>query len=334
MDARHLQDAALMNSFRWLASLKLTLALLIVFLTCISVALWRGDSFALPVAVCFLLLAINLLAAIIFLPALRRQTPLLVFHLCLLAVVLLVAIGRLVYFNGQAEVLEGESFEGVFSQQEAGALHPISLDGVKFVNRGFTVSYAPGLKRLKTRNQVAWLDEKGVEQTAIIGDDTPLILNGYRFYTSWNKGFALLFEWQPKVGEPIIGSVNLPGYPGNALKQAQQWNLPGVSEPVWAMLQFEGDLIPSDRDASFRLPDDYRVVVRHGDQRWELVPGVAQVIELPEGRLRYLEIRTWMGYLVTWDATIPWLLAASTLAVLALAWHFWAQFSRRPWNQD
>jgi cytochrome c biogenesis protein len=202
------------------------------------------------------------------------------------------------------------------------------------VNHGFTVSYAPGLKRLETRNRVTWLDDKGGEQSAVIGDDTPLVLNGYRFYTTWNKGFALLFEWQPSVGEPTLGAVHLPSYPINSLKQAQQWQLPGVREPVWAMLQFEGDLIPNDRDGHFRLPDDYQVVVRQGEQRWVLTPGQDQVIDLPGGQLRYHELRTWMGYMVTWDATIPWLLVASTLAVLALGWHFWQQFSRRPWNPD
>lgn len=321
-----------MPSLRWLASLKLTLLLLIVFLASVAVALWRGFDFAMPVAVCLSLLAVNLLSAIVCVPALRRQTSLLVFHLSLLMVVVLVAAGRLVYFKGQAEVVEGETFEGVFSQRDAGVFHPDALDRVRFVNHGFSVSYAPGLKRLETRNRVSWVDETGVEKMAVIGDDTPLILNGYRFYTTWNKGFALVFEWQPHNGEAIVGSVNLPGYPGNALKQAQQWHLPGVPEPVWAMLQFEGDLIPGDRDASFRLPDDYRVVVRYGDQRWELQPGAGAVINLPQGRLRYLEVRSWMGYLVTWDGTLPWLLLASTMAVLALAWHFWAAFSRRPWN--
>ena len=27
----------------------------------------------------------------------------------------------------------------------------------------------------------------------------------------------------------------------------------GMPEPVWAMLQFEGELIPEDRDGEFRL---------------------------------------------------------------------------------
>jgi cytochrome c biogenesis protein len=203
---------------------------------------------------------------------------------------------------------------------------------VSFVNHGFRIAYAPGLMRQETRNRVSWINARGVEEEAVIGDDKPLVLDGYRFYTTWNKGFALVFEWLPRNGSPALGSVNLPGYPANALKQAQEWHLPGVPGAIWTALQFEGDLIPPDRDAEFRLPDDYRVVVRYGDRRWELAPGDDAPIDLPGGQLRYVGLRTWMGYLVTWDATIPWLLAASALAVLALGWHFWSRFSRQPWN--
>jgi cytochrome c biogenesis protein len=315
-----------------MASLQLTLALFILLGVGLLVITLFDFQHALFVAVCMILLALNLLAHLLTKPRLRQQGPLLVFHLALLAVIVLVGLGRLVYLNGQAEVLEGEAFEGKLVGIDAGIWHPWRLDQVSFVNHGFQISYAPGLKRQETRNRVSWTDVAGAVQEQVIGDDKPLVLNGYRFYTSWNKGFSLLFEWLPTAGEPLLGSVNLPGYPGNALKQAQQWHLPGVREPVWAMLQFEGDLIDANSDSRFRLPDDYRVVVRYGDGRWELIPGRDETVDLPGGRLRYAGLRTWMGYTVTWDATIPWLLGACTLAVLALGWHFWRQFSRRPWN--
>lgn len=334
MDAKHLQDTPVMRLFMRLASLRMTLVLFVVLGVGILVAHVFELGFALFVASCLFLLAINLLATVVTNRHFRRQLPLLLFHLALLAIIVLVALGRLVYLNGQAEVLEGEAFDGRLVTTDAGILHPWDLDRISFVNHGFRVSYAPGLLRQETRNKVSWTDEQGRQQETEIGDDKPLVLNGYRFYTTWNKGFSLVFAWQPNGGEPVLGSVNLPGYPGNALKQAQQWLLPGLPEPVWAMLQFEGDLIPADREGEFRLPDDYRVVVRYGDQRWELQPGQDTVVDLPGGRLRYEGLTTWMGYLVTWDGTIPWLLLACTLAVLALAWHFWRQFARQPWNPD
>lgn len=317
-----------------LASLRLTLVLFVVLGLGVLLAHLFELGFALIVATCLALLAINLLATVMTNRRFRQQGPLLLFHLALLAIILLIALGRLLYLNGQAEVLEGEAFDGHLVSADAGVLHPWGLDRIAFVNHGFRVSYAPGLLRQETRNKVSWTDEQGIAHEAVIGDDKPLILHGYRFYTTWNKGFSLVFEWQPTAGEPLLGAVNLPGYPGNALKQAQQWQLPGLPEPVWAMLQFDGDLIPADRDGEFRLPDDYRVVVRYGDQRWELQPGRDTVIDLPGGRLRYDGLRTWMGYLVTWDGTIPWLLGACAVAVLALGWHFGRQFARQPWNPD
>lgn len=316
-----------------LASLKLTLAvfillgasLLLAYFSAVRTSPWLVFSLA--------LLAVNLLAAIATNRHFRRQLPLLVFHLALLAIVLLVAVGRLTYLRGKAEVVEGEEFEGRLTEADAGPWHPWGLEAARFTNLGFRIIYAPGLYRLGTENRVGWIDEQGQHHETVIGDHRPLVRNHYRFYANWNKGFALIFGWEPRKGAPVAGSVNLPGYPSNALKQAQQWQLPGEKEPIWAMLQFDGDLIPSETGGEFRLPPDYRVVVRQGGRRWELDPHLgASSIELPGGRLRYLGLRTWMGYEVAWDRTMPWLLAASVIAVLALGWHFWRKFAARPWD--
>lgn len=323
-----------MSVLRRLAAPRLTFAIFVLFLLGILFAHLATWSFSPVVSTCCVLWALNLIATLSTNVKFRRQPALLVFHLALLAIVVLVAFGRLTYLKGQAEVLEGQSFDGRLVNLESGRFHPWSLDKAVFVNHGFQVRYAPGLKRLETRNRVSWIDGQGLEQTLVIGDDLPLVFNGYRFYTTWNKGFSLLFEWHPAGGSVRVGAVNLPGYPGNALKQAQQWKLPGLPEPVWAMLQFDGDLIPVDRDGEFRLPDDYRIVVRYGTQRWELDPAGSVAIDLPGGQLRYVGLTTWMGYLVTWDATIPWLLAAATIAVLSLSGHFLQKFSRLPWNPD
>lgn len=315
-----------------LASLKLTLVIFVFLGVSIVLAYFNEVRTSPWLVISLTLLSVNLLAAIATNRHFRRQAPLMLFHLALLAIVVLVAIGRLTYFKGRAEVVEGESFTGEFVEVDAGPLHPLGVDQATFINLGTRIVYAPGPVRVGTENHVGWSDETGRLQKAVIGDHTPLIRNHYRFYANWNKGFALMFAWQPSHGEAMRGSVNLPSYPANALTQARQWSLPGSTGPVWAALQFDDQPVPEE-GGEFRLPRHYTVVVRHGEQRWEVQgdQGVTH-IDLPGGRLSYLGLRTWMGYQVAWDRTMPWLLAAAVIAVLALGWHFWRKFTAHPWN--
>lgn len=329
----------MMRLLGWLGSLRLTLVAF-VFLGAGILIAYMNETHTSPWLVSALvLLAVNLLSAILTRPYFRQQKPLLVFHLALLALILLIALGRLTYLNGQAEVVEGTEFSGDVLVTGEGAWHRRAFEKLRFINHGFSIAYGEGLYRLQTRNRVSWSDAAGKPQEAVIGDHVPMILDGYRFYTTSNKGFALIFDWQ-RPGLPTIrGSINLPSYPANSLSQAQQWVLPGMSEPVWVMLQLDEELIKEDQPGEFRLPVTYRVIVRHLDRRYELPdfsrPDVSprlRSVEFPEGRLVYVGIRSWMGYKVTYDPTLHWLLAVAVLAVLALGWHFWRKFTATPWN--
>lgn len=272
------------------------------------------------------LLALNLLAALAVNPLLRRSLPLLVFHLALLALAVLAGAGRLTALEGRVELTRGVPFEGRLIEADAGALHPHRLDRLAFQHEGFEIDYAPGLRRGPTRNRVSWRDAQGRLQYAVIGDHHPLVLEGYRFYTTPNKGFAPLLAWQPEHGQANAGAVHLPSFPMHALRQWREWNLPD-GRAVWVMLQFDDDLIDPAAQAVFRLPDPHRLVVRVGEQRAGLVPG--ERMALPGGMLVYLELRTWMGYKVFYDLTLPWLLAASLLAALALCAHYASKFMPR-----
>lgn len=319
---------------RALASLKLTLAALIALGAAIVYAYLGEERAGLVLVPPLVLLSLNLMAAVATHRAFRRWSPLLVFHLGLIAIVLLVAAGRMTYLKGRVELAQGEEFAGTLTDIDAGPWHRSGLSQVHFINDGFRIAYAPGLQRDRTRNAVHYLDENGKEQSAEIGDHTPLVLAGYRFYTSPNKGFAPAFLWYPaeagKFREPILGTVNLPSYPLNDLKQSREWQLPGTGIKVWTMLQFDGTLIDPDRPSEFKLPEKHKIILRIGEQRYELQPG--EMLELPMGRLRYEGLRTWMGYTVFYDWTIRWLLAVSVLTVAALGWHYWRKFAARPWN--
>ncbi len=274
--------------------------------------------------------ALNLSAAILTNAVLRQHTALLVMHLALLAIVLLAAAGRLTYLKGQLELAEGETFAGQLTQSENGPWHRSQLERAAFSNDGYTIRYEKGVKRAETRNTVRWLDEAGREQRAVIGDHTPLTRHGYRFYTSFNKGFAPVFIWQPHGGVPQRGSVNLPSYPIHEYRQALDWTLPGTQTAVWTMLQFDEVLLDPERPSQLRLPSRHTVVMRIGEARHELTPGTR--IALPQGVLTYERLSLWMGYSVFYDWTLPWLAAACALAVAAMAWHFWRKFAVQAWD--
>jgi cytochrome c biogenesis protein len=269
------------------------------------------------------LLALNLVAALVVHPAFRRQLPLLVAHLALLALVVLAAYGRLASLDGRFELTQGVPFDGTLIDARAGALHRDELQRLAFSHQGFEIDYAPGRKRGATRNSVTWRDEAGRERSAVIGDHRPLLLDGYRIYTSPNKGFAPLLVWTPRGGEPITGAVHLPAFPAHELRQAIEWSLPD-GRRAWVLLQTDEMLIDPARASRFELPRRHTLVLRMDPQRHELQPG--QGVELGGGTLTYLGLRSWMGYRITYDPTLPWLLAASLLAAFALAWHYTQRF--------
>lgn len=269
------------------------------------------------------LLALNLIAALVVHPAFRRQLPLLVAHLALLALVLLAAYGRLASLDGRFELTQGVPFDGTLMDVRAGALHRDGLQRLAFSHQGFEIDYAPGRQRGATRNAVSWQDEQGRERSAVIGDHRPLVLDGYRFYTSPNKGFAPLLVWTPTSGEAVIGAVHLPAFPAHELRQSIEWSLPD-GRRAWVLLQTDETLIDPSRASRFELPRRHTLVLRMDPVRHELQPG--QSVALDGGTLGYLGLRTWMGYRVTYDPTLPWLLAASLLAAFALAWHYAQRF--------
>jgi hypothetical protein len=325
------QQSALIHCCRALASLKLTLAALVFFAAGILYAYFTDGHTTLALVLPLLLLSLNLIAAVATNPVFRRSGPLLLFHLALIAIILLIAAGRLSYLKGRLELAEGEEFSGTLTQADVGIWHRSSLDKVVFSNEGFKISYEQGVRRGKTRNTVRYIDSSGHEQHLEIGDQTPLVLQSYRFYTSPNKGFAPAFLWYPAAGgAPLLGTVHLPSYPIHEYDQASDWQLPGTDIKVWTALQFNEILLDPEAPSEFKLPQRYRLIVRIGELRRELQPGEA--IDLPQGRLVYDGLRTWMGYTVFYDWTIHWLLAACVLAVAALSWHFWRKFAARPWN--
>ncbi|MFO1327728.1 MAG: hypothetical protein U1F56_10255 [Rubrivivax sp.] len=308
-------------------SLRTTLALMALLGVVVLAGSATGEVPGLGVALALLLLGLNLLAALVVHPAFRRRLPLLVFHLALLALVLLVGWGRLASIGGRFELAEGVPFDGRLIDGERGALYRGGLERLSFRHQGFEIDYAPGRRRGATRNQVAWTDALGRAQTATIGDHRPLVLDGHRITTSPNKGFAPILHWQPGRGEPVLGAVHLPSYPMHELRQSREWTLPD-GRTAWVQLQFDETLIDPQSAGRFRLPQQHRLVLRVDGQRHELAPG--EWADLGGGRIGYVRLGTWMGYRVSHDPSLPWLLAASLVAGFALLWHYVSTAPARP----
>jgi len=316
-----------------LASLKLTLAILILLGAGVIANDRAAGDTAWFIALPLFLGALNLGAAVLTHPVFRRQGALLVFHLALLAIIVLAAAGRLTHLKGQLELAEGELFSGQLTRSESGPWHRSQLERASFVNHGFAIRYEKGVRRAETRNDVAWLDDTGREQRAVIGDNEPLLRHGYRFYTSFNKGFAPVFAWHPAGGRPPQrGTIHLPSYPIHEYSQALAWTLPGTQVALWTMLQFDEVVLDPEQVSRFRLPERHTLVVRIGEERHELAPGAS--LALPQGLLVYERLSTWMGYTVFYDWTLPWLFAACMLAVASMAWHFWHKCAAQPWDGD
>ena len=289
----------------------------------VGAALSYGNPVETPIwvlVVPLVFLAINLGVAITTNPRIYRRRGLLVFHIGLLSVVILAAIGRLTFFEAHLELLDGAAFdqEELFDVR-SGQWHRSTLDQVHFVQNGFAVEYFAGLRRGRTYSTVM-LSGEGKTEPRVVGDDRPLLVDGYRFYTTYNKGFAPVLTWIPAQGEPVTGAVHMPSYPLFAHKQDQTWTPPGAATlQLWLRLN-----TGLDEKNPWMLDTRHvqgMLVVESTAGRIELKPG--QVAELPGGQLRFERLVAWLGYKVFYDPTLVPLFIASILAVLGLSAHFW-----------
>jgi len=314
---------------RWLGSTRFTLVGMA--LLAIGAALSYDNPVTTPVWVLvipLLLLAVNLLLAIIVNPAINRRAGLLLFHVGLLSVVVLVAIGRLTFMEAHIELVDGAAFDrdAMFDVRQ-GPWHSGDLDRIRFIQQGYSIDYRPGMKRGLTYNHILQADADGRLQAGVIGDDRPLLLDGYRIYTTSNKGFAPRLTWVADDGLMVSGSINMPSYPLLYFRQANEWTPPG-GETIKFWLQLDTGL---KEDSAWVLePKQARgtLIVNEAGQRVELQPG--QSLALKGGTLHYDQLSSWMGFKLFYDPTLPWLFVSAILTVLGLFIHYGQKFSAEP----
>lgn len=316
----------MMKPLRQLASLRLTMVGM--GLLGIGAALSYDNPVSTPVWVLVVplaVLSVNLFAAILSNPHINRRGGLLLFHIGLLLIVILAAIGRLTHMDGRVEITEGGAFAAEdLTDVHQGPWHTGALDRVQFVQGPYTVDYAAGMARGPTRSEILIPDGQGGWEHRIVGDDRPLVLEGYRFYTTFNKGFAPILTWIPDRGEAVTGSVHMPAYPLFDHRQANRWTPPGAGE-IKFWLQLETGINPQSDWKLDPVRSTATLVVRAaGEQRIELKPG--ESLRLDGGVLRYERLSSWMGYKLFYDPTLHWLFIAAMITVLGLATHFWRKF--------
>jgi cytochrome c biogenesis protein len=305
-----------------IASLKITL-LGIGGMIALALATYRNPGFgtvwlAVPLAV----LAVNLLAAILTNGAFRQQSALLVFHVCLLAVILLIGAELMIRFGGHVEVVEGESFDAQAVEiMQQGAWHRLGLDQVNFVQGRITVDYRPGLIRHKTRSNVTEVGTNG--RTREVGDGNSVTFGSYRFSTTFNKGWAVILRWSGDNGIVQRGSINFPSFPEFEWKQANDWTTPNGEQVA---LELRLDPVSADTNWVLRSGEsEFSVVINDArPDRHELKLGDS--IRMQHGTLTIEDLRLWMGYRIDFNPLLPWVFAAAMLALVALAAHFQLKF--------
>jgi cytochrome c biogenesis protein len=289
------------------------------------------------VALLLALLAVNLVAALSLNPRLRGNGPLLALHLSLLLLLILLLGARLTYFDGQASVTVGAEFDGRVFGVAAGPLHRFRPEFPRFFNESLEEEGGSG-RYVAAINRLRWVGADGVARRYDLTEGEPLLLNGYRVHLTTSRGLAPLFSWTTATGAANLGSVQLPdpGATGSfksprrrsgslppEFAEAEEWALPN-GRMVWGMLERIG-AVEHFRPANGEdLP--HRLVLYIDGQRWSIRPG--QEIELPDGRLTYLRLDSWVGYRIVYDVFSTWILAACVLAIFCMAWYYWGKFGR------
>lgn len=316
----------------WLASSRLTLAGFALLGAGVLATYSKPEASAAPMVLPLALLALNLAAALAVRPDLRRG-GLGLFHAALLALLLLVAAGRLTHFDGRVEVAEGALLDPTrIEVTGSGLWHGDRWQRLQFRQGPYEVDYAAGVKRAHTRSSV-WAGgaQSGARSDAtsgapiVVGDDTPLVLQGYRFYTTHNKGLAPLLTWQPEGGAAVQGVLHMPSYPLFDYQQENRWTAPdGTALRFWLRIER-----PLPEHVAWTL-DPHTLpavlVVEAGGVRSELKPGDS--VALRGATLRYERLTGWMGYRIFYDPTLLPLFVVSLLGVLGLAWHLWRRSSQ------
>lgn len=312
------------------ASLRLTL---VIMLALGATALFSHDNPDVPVlwvTLPLVLLAINLLTAIIGNRRFRQQLGLLLFHLGLLVIIILAALGLMISLDARLEITEGQTFDPADVQiVKQGPWHRLRLDQTKFTQGKIEIDYVKALSRGETRSQIWLSNEDGKSQSRMIGDRNTMRAAGYRFIATGNKGYSVILTWLGDDGLVTTGAINMPSFPLYEWKQQNKWVSP-TGQPLFLSMKLANTRDLS-ADSAWKLDSedlDARLLVKIAGQEQILEAG--DQIRLRQGNLRFEHVRMWIGYNIDSNPLLFWQFIAALVAVMGLGFHFYQKFFYAP----
>lgn len=318
--------------FKAWASLRLTAVFLVLLLLGAVIGQYLPEIRVLALALPLVLLAANLLAAIAFTASFRRQLSLLVFHIALLSVVVLTALSVLTSMTGTAEIAEGQWFDGHMISQSAGPLHPGRMDDLAFALESVQFGFRADGSVEWMRASVLLREADGQLLRLPLSVQRPVHLSGYRIYATPARGFAAVITWKPDGAlDAATGAVHFPPVPADPYRLTTEWEPPGGTLALWMQVSLPAGPLPSAEADWVRPPDDVALIIREQDGR-RVILKKGESTRIAGGDLRFDEVRWWLGLSFHYDWTVPWLLAASIMAVLSLGGHFAAKFRGTSWD--
>jgi len=312
-----------------LGSLRLTLAAMLL-LVGTALAGYRNPDISLDwVTLPLALLGLNLLSVIFINKRFRQQHGLLVFHLGLLAIIVLTGIGLMTRLSARVELVEGQSFdpaEVVTIKQ--GPWHPLQLDEVHLVQGPVRVDYLSGLLRDETQSRIWTGRDADPMDSRMVTTREPFKAAGYRFQPTANKGYAVILTWTGVDGQTDTGAVHMDSFPLYEWKQENDWVTP-QGEKLTLQLQ-QPSPVQADGPWSLQSSDlsASQLVIHRGNQSIPLERGGS--VQVQGGQLQFEDVRLWLGYSIEYNVTLLWQFVAAIIAITGLAVHFLQKFAQVP----
>lgn len=308
----------------WLTTAPFVIFTLLLNVVGILVTTYLPVSPTWAMALPFTMLFASLTGALFYKPRLRCDLPLLAFHLALLLLIVLLVAARLTYFEGGVMISEGERFHPEqLDMERSGPLHPVKLDSFQFAHAGFEQPKNLALQGLGfIYNRVRYWDQYGRESSTVIGNDRPLVIEGYRIYSGKRRGLVALFRWQNGRSVEVFGEVQLEDNGGDAFAPAAKWQLPDGTD-IWAMLEINADQRGLLKEATNLYKEHFEqqpILIRSGDERKTLMPG--ESINLNGARLTYEGVNSWMSYRIIYEPMKMWIMVTLLVAILSLIWFY------------